>query len=374
MATIVNPIFVITQVGLNAVEVPPISGPWINIATFQLGSGYGYTPGLSDTALHGTSLYTGTPYSYSIDSSNALSIQLIVDESIGSFQFGEIGLYLSNGTLFALTAFDSLQEKLKGIGNQVGSKLVINALLKLAQAPLYLYPTTGNTLQLLTVDKWADLLPPTSQLTLANAAIIQEPDPQGQFPIVMEKGSLDWTIYKYYLRVTDTISSSTTTTVTSPYLSSMYFDGSTNRRYLIKVLNTGLIRSVFSITAGVATINDSFSSPPTGNIEIWEADYYRGKDTSSIQVPLTGFSITILTGTKDLVLNPAGTLALGTVTLPALPNDGDVVNVSSTQTITGLTVSPSAGQTVLNAPTTLSAGTGFGYIYSASSTTWYRRY
>jgi hypothetical protein len=94
----------------------------------------------------------------------------------------------------------------------------------------------------------------------------------------------------------------------------------------------------------------------------------------SYQTPATGFSITIGAGVKTLSLDPAGTLATGTVTMPASPIDGQEIRVTSSQTVTALTVSANSGQSITNAPTTLTAGLGFSYIYKISNTTWYRLY
>src|SRR5262245_55460750 len=87
------------------------------------------------------------------------------------------------------------------------------------------------------------------------------------------------------------------------------------------------------------------------------------------QVPLTGFSITPI-ATKTL-LNPAGTLPPGTITMPATPFDGMEVKVSTTQTITSLTVSANTGQSINNAVTTLTAGGKVSYTYRAADKTWY---
>lgn len=91
------------------------------------------------------------------------------------------------------------------------------------------------------------------------------------------------------------------------------------------------------------------------------------------QTPATGFTITIADSTLALNLDPAGTLATGTINLPATPIDGQIIEVASTQTVTALTVS-AAGKTLKNAPTTLVAGSGFSYRYRLSTTTWYRQY
>lgn len=93
-----------------------------------------------------------------------------------------------------------------------------------------------------------------------------------------------------------------------------------------------------------------------------------------VQVPVTGFNITIGNSSPVLTLNPAGTLATGTVVMPKVPADGMPVEVSSTQIITSFTLSPSAGQTIKNVPTALAAGIGFAYYYNASLSTWFRRY
>ncbi len=90
----------------------------------------------------------------------------------------------------------------------------------------------------------------------------------------------------------------------------------------------------------------------------------------SLQIPSTGFSITIAAGVKTLELSPAGTLATGTIIMPAAPIDGQEIRVSSTQTITALTVSPNSGQTFPNAPTTLAAGQGFSILYNLANTQW----
>lgn len=88
--------------------------------------------------------------------------------------------------------------------------------------------------------------------------------------------------------------------------------------------------------------------------------------------PATGFAITVGNDIAQLVLEPAGTLASGTVTLPAAPEDGDTVGISSTQAITALTISPNAGQTVADAPTSFAIGGSVRFLYRATNTTWYR--
>ena len=90
------------------------------------------------------------------------------------------------------------------------------------------------------------------------------------------------------------------------------------------------------------------------------------------QTPTTGFSYTFAAGVQTLIMNPAGTLATGTITMPASPADGMTIRFSSSQIITALTVSANTGQSIVSAVTTLLAGGGAAYIYRLANTTWYR--
>jgi hypothetical protein len=89
------------------------------------------------------------------------------------------------------------------------------------------------------------------------------------------------------------------------------------------------------------------------------------------QTPTTGFSYTFAAGVNVLVMQPAGTLATGTITMPASPSDGMTITFSSTRTITALTVNANTGQSIVSAPTVLPANQVGAYVYRLSNTTWY---
>ncbi|HEV2674149.1 MAG TPA: hypothetical protein VGV37_06365 [Aliidongia sp.] len=95
----------------------------------------------------------------------------------------------------------------------------------------------------------------------------------------------------------------------------------------------------------------------------------------SIQAPLTAFTITDGNGVSFLFLNPAGTLATGTLTMMAVPSDGQNFCLESTQTQTAITISANTGQSLggtLATPTALVANTRYCWLYSRSAATWYR--
>lgn len=93
--------------------------------------------------------------------------------------------------------------------------------------------------------------------------------------------------------------------------------------------------------------------------------------------PTTGASITVLGPTSTLLLEPAGTIATLTVTLPALANlkQGQILRISSTATVTALTLTAGSGTTIAaQNPTaiTVSATTSYGYALVFYGTKWYR--
>lgn len=95
---------------------------------------------------------------------------------------------------------------------------------------------------------------------------------------------------------------------------------------------------------------------------------------SSVSYPSLAAAGTITLNDSDwhvVVITTAPPLATGTIKMCADPFDGQIVNVRADGTITGLTVSANAGQSVKNPPTTLAAGGTFEGIYRASNTTWY---
>lgn len=91
-------------------------------------------------------------------------------------------------------------------------------------------------------------------------------------------------------------------------------------------------------------------------------------------VPVTGFAQTISDNVSALVLKPAGTLATGTVVMPANPVDGQEVTLMSNQIITALTVNANTGQTISGTFTaaTFAANAFAKWKYVLTDTNWYR--
>lgn len=97
----------------------------------------------------------------------------------------------------------------------------------------------------------------------------------------------------------------------------------------------------------------------------------------SYQVPLTAFTITPANFTSSLYLNPAGTLATGTLTMASSPSDGQNFCLEDTQTQTAITINANTGQTMLTtiglgALTALVANTRYCWFYNAPLAGWIR--
>ena len=98
---------------------------------------------------------------------------------------------------------------------------------------------------------------------------------------------------------------------------------------------------------------------------------------TNVYTPTTGFSIAVPSPVSQqqwMLLQPAGTLASGTITLPlnTITPDGTEVLITSTQIITSLTVGLNGASNAFGAPTTLAAN-GFARLrFVQSQNSWYR--
>jgi hypothetical protein len=93
-------------------------------------------------------------------------------------------------------------------------------------------------------------------------------------------------------------------------------------------------------------------------------------------VPGSGFNITVPTPVSQqqwMLLQPAGTLATGTITLPlntGVP-DGTTVLITTTQEITSLTIALNGASAIYGAVTTLGAGCAAVYRFYQPTNSWY---
>lgn len=123
---------------------------------------------------------------------------------------------------------------------------------------------------------------------------------------------------------------------------------------------------------------DARRMPVGALLEFFEQSFASPSLVTNFYTPTTGFSIGVPTPTASqwMLLQPAGTLAAGTITLPLNTQtpDGTEVLVTTTQTITALSMGLNGAAQVFGIvnPGTLNAQDYFRLRYVASTNSWYR--
>lgn len=241
----------ITNVGLAAAFAAANNGPQIRIGQFKVGSANGYAPLVTDTGLHGAELYAGAPTNYDVLDANTAEFTLRMGEDVGTWQFGEIGLYLVTGELFALGTLEHPQWKVAYPStdfNRVNLRvrLILNGAIPRVELVVQnVYAGVINELP--SVD---DL--PRIQDALTNAYLCHSQDTNGNDALAT-KGA-NWTIHSHMRRrFSGAVVSATSTSLTTTGLG---INDATPGRYLVQVTsgpNTGLVRRLASLSGNTVT-------------------------------------------------------------------------------------------------------------------------
>ena len=98
---------------------------------------------------------------------------------------------------------------------------------------------------------------------------------------------------------------------------------------------------------------------------------------TNVYYPATGFSIAVTTPPEQdqwIILQPAGTLATGTIVLPLNTDtpDGTEVFINTTQQITSFALSLNGASAAYGEPATLAAEDHFRLRFHATLNSWYR--
>lgn len=185
-------IFTITQAGLLAANNAQSGGPKINITSFKVGSAVNYSPTISDVALRGTVLYTQAINGYAVLSANEVEYTLILDDSVGDFSFGEVGLFMEDGTLFALSSLTEIQAKKKTNASDAGNIVSFEARLVITQiAAVITFPINQMPNARLLEVPSVDLLKPPS-VADSNAYLTLSKDTAGSSIPAYRAGDFEW--------------------------------------------------------------------------------------------------------------------------------------------------------------------------------------
>lgn len=104
--------YTLTNVGQQAIQTGSNSPALeINIGSFKIYSAVGSSVDTTITTLPGTLLYTGIPKPVSTNDTGITQLQMVLDKTVGTWDFGTIGIYLSSGELFAYKQFTNAIHK-----------------------------------------------------------------------------------------------------------------------------------------------------------------------------------------------------------------------------------------------------------------------
>jgi hypothetical protein len=109
----------------------------------------------------------------------------------------------------------------------------------------------------------------------------------------------------------------------------------------------------------------------------FQTDFAAPTVATSLYTPGAGFNITVPTPVSQqqwMVIQPASTLASGTVTLPLNTGtpDGTQLLVTTTQIVTAFTLALNGASSAFGAPTTLAANAFFTMRFYQATNSWYR--
>jgi hypothetical protein len=125
-----------------------------------------------------------------------------------------------------------------------------------------------------------------------------------------------------------------------------------------------------------ATSNgDARKASITTLVEYFQTTFADPNYTVVINAPTnSGFNIALAASSQSiwLIMNPNGTFAAGSVTLPPVADcyDGQEIIMISTQTISALTINGNGG-TLVGVPASLGAGSSFTIRFNELQSTWY---
>lgn len=253
--------FQITGAGFAAAFAAQNNGPSIKITEFKIGGGFNYTPQSDDVALHGNILYVGTPSAYRVIDQNTAEYSLRMDETIGSWQFGEVGLYLQDGTLFALAALEHKQWKIAYPGTDfnrfnIKVRLVLNGVIPKLELVVQQI-TAGIIWELPSVD---DL--PLTDDAQTNVYLCHSQDDCGNEPLCT-KSTERWTISTHMRRRVVGVVTAVSVghnEITSP---SLVFNSSVTGRYLVQ-FTSGLAKTSVRRVANISNSKALFITAEPG--------------------------------------------------------------------------------------------------------------
>lgn len=345
----------ITNLGVAALTAG--GGAPVQLTACKFGSAYGYIPALTDTNIHGTELFSVAPSGPVAVNGNTVQYSAYLDFSVGDFDWGEFGLFMQNGDLFALGTGDSLIAKIAQTSSLTGNSIRLDVYLNMVGTNYEMWldlANTSNNFRIATIEG-IDYLPPSPD-AVPNVYIVQSAEPtQTSFQAYTDRQGL-WNFDAYAYSTTAahplTVVSATNTSVSfalADYLPEMVPNFLGER---IIQFNSGnlysICRNVLSIVQGGTTATINFATPLAIVPVVGSTFFYYNRDpftTTNVSVaPATTTSLGVVQIGTGLSVNVSPQPNAGLISVDRDTIDGGVVfSVNSQQGDVNLTAADIPG-------------------------------
>ena len=308
----------ITDVGLAALNA---NAGVITLSLCKIGDGYNYVPSPTDTDIHGNLVFSGVPSAPVAANANVVKYGFYMDYSVGDFAYGEFGLFMENGDLFALGCSSSLYEKLKLTSATTGNSVRIDIYLSVNNQNYDMWFDIGesNNQFRIAVLQSPDLLPQSKDAT-PNAYVVQgaTPDQNAMLAFTDRNGIWSFDAYQFINQVGGTITgfdsqsvtidlSTYTSDMTPSYFGQVIFEFTSGTDYSI-------CRYVSSTVESNGVMRLNFATPLLKTPQVGDSFVIFKRNplsSSNVQIPIA--SDTVLGGIKlsnDFDITSDGVLSL----------------------------------------------------------------
>lgn len=309
--------FVLTTAGEAAIAASPGTPPTITL--FRLGGQYGYVPAIGDTDIRGVQVYSGTPSAPVPQSTSIVKYTITLDSSVGDFSFGEVGLYLPGGVLFALGCMNLPVNKLRRQGTQPGNDLAIDCYVSTVGSNYAIFAEIGNSASNLNLGavNSVDTLPSAFKAH-PNVFIVPSPDGKGSLVAFSNNAAWSFTGYEEIADEQLAVNVTPNTISFSDPSTAPIFDG----ELLLQVVDgdaMGAVRIITGYTSvgHVFTVGTPFliSPSPGDTIRILKKTQLR----DNVATLLAGLDVDLTSGhLNDLLNNPLSGMVKRNGTTPML--------------------------------------------------------
>ncbi len=253
--------FIMTDIGAATVAAATPHGPFVDIETFKLGDDATTDASNTDTGLVGTTVYTGTPISFSYYDAQTVQINMEVPSDVGPFDYGEIGLFLPGDVLFARFSYGVLHTKQTSLSSGFANVLRIKALIRVSQGPaIFNLPAPSDDQQVLEVATFALVNTPAEHPENPLVIVHEANDYQESYQLFKNENTL-WDIANASCFGTATIDSAADST----HMASTFFTKLSMAamgdlgKYVIQT-EGGYLRMVKSVASGIIELTSALAT------------------------------------------------------------------------------------------------------------------